>query len=105
MKNEMHHADAANIFWNLSAGDAITRTMSSPKGLTETSAIEKLKHDGANTLKRGSRISGFILFVFQFKSPITLLLVGAAGLSFALQDTTDAIIILTIVMVSSVLVW
>jgi Mg2+-importing ATPase len=46
-----------------------------------------------------------MLFVFQFKSPITLLLVGAAGLSFALQDPTDAIIILTIVMVSSVLGW
>jgi hypothetical protein len=34
MKNEMHHADAANIFWNLSAEDAIIRTMSSSKGLT-----------------------------------------------------------------------
>lgn len=105
MKEQTHQVETSNVFWNLSAADAIASTKSSFKGLTENSTHEKLKQYGLNTLKDDSRASGFILFLFQFKSPITLLLIGAAGLSFALQDPTDAIIILTIVLVSSVLGW
>jgi hypothetical protein len=54
MKNENATCRSINTFWNLSAEDAIIRTMSSPKGLTETFASEKLKHGGSNTLKHDS---------------------------------------------------
>ncbi len=39
----------------------------------------------------------------QFKSPITLLLIGAALLSMGLGDLTDALIILVIILISSFL--
>ncbi len=45
----------------------------------------------------------FPLLLGQFKSPIILILIFAAGLSLFLQDPVDALIILTIVLVSGLL--
>jgi Mg2+-importing ATPase len=92
-------------FWSCAVPDALSDVGSRLTGLTETEAQQRLKLYGPNRLKGRSRSSAFILFLLQFKSPITLLLVGAAGLSFALQDPTNAVIILAIVMISSVLGW
>ncbi len=50
-----------------------------------------------------ARRRGIRLFLIQFRSPITLVLVGATVLSMLLGDMTDGIIILTIVMASGVL--
>ena len=44
-----------------------------------------------------------LLFVAQFKSPIILILIGAAIVSLFLQDRTDATLILAIVLASGVL--
>ena len=105
MNSNNSQTETENIFWSLSAEEAIARVNSTDKGLTEILARKKLVQYGLNTLKGGSKASGLILFLLQFKSPITLLLIGAAGLSIALQDPTDAIIILSIVLVSCVLGW
>jgi len=43
------------------------------------------------------------LFLSQFKSPITLLLIAAALLSMGLRDLADAVIILIIILISSFL--
>jgi P-type Mg2+ transporter len=43
------------------------------------------------------------LFLSQFKSPITILLIAAALLSMGLGDLTDAVIILVIILISSFL--
>ncbi|HZX58658.1 MAG TPA: magnesium-translocating P-type ATPase, partial [Mucilaginibacter sp.] len=58
---------------------------------------------GPNTIKANTRSSAIILFLSQFKSPVTLLLIIAALLSAGLQDITDTVIILTIVLISSCL--
>ena len=44
-----------------------------------------------------------MLLLRQFTSPIILILIGAAVLSIFLQDVTDAVIILVIVIVSGLL--
>lgn len=96
----------ASAFWNLTSEDAIAKSNShSNKGLTEKSAIERRRQYGPNSLKGKSRVSGLFLFLLQFKSPITLLLVIAAVLSFVFRDSTEAIIIIIIVLISSVLGW
>jgi len=43
------------------------------------------------------------LLLAQFKNPIVLTLLAAAGLSLFLRDSTDAVIILVIVLVSGLL--
>ena len=105
MKNQSDLPTPTQSFWNLSMDRAIAEVNSNINGLTEDSARKKLAQHGPNKLKGGSRTSTIVLFLLQFKSPITLLLIGAAALSFSLQDPTDGIIILVIVLVSSVLGW
>ncbi|NTV04996.1 MAG: magnesium-translocating P-type ATPase [Chlorobiaceae bacterium] len=92
-------------FWTLSSEDALLGLESNRNGLSEKAAQERLKQYGPNSLKGSSKTSGFLLFLMQFKSPVTLLLIFAALLSFALHDRTDAAIILLIVLVSGLLGW
>jgi Mg2+-importing ATPase len=90
-------------FWHLKSDDVINSLSCSENGLDSKAAAERLKTFGLNTLKAVSKTSGFFLFLSQFKSPITVLLIIAALLSAGLGDVPDTVIILTIVLISSLL--
>ncbi len=90
-------------FWSLSKEDVLQRLSCGEKGLSNTEALARLNQYGPNTFKAHSKSSSFILFLSQFKSPITLLLIAAALLSMGLGDFTDAVIILIIILISSML--
>jgi Mg2+-importing ATPase len=75
----------------------------SPEGLTSVEAQERLAHYGPNRMKARSRTGALALFLTQFKSPIILILLFAAGLSLFLRDAADASIIVAIVLVSGLL--
>ena len=72
-------------------------------GLTTIEAQKRRVQFGANQIRPQRRSSTFVLFVSQFKSPIILILIGAAIVSLFLQANTDAILILSIVVASGVL--
>ncbi len=72
-------------------------------GLTTEEARNRLTRFGANELKATSRAAVFTLLFGQFKSPIIIILIGAAILAAFLQDASDAVIILAIVMASGLL--
>ena len=88
-------------FWSLSTAEAFKHVSGTDKGLSNNEAKTRLKKYGANTFKVQSRSSVVILFLIQFKNPITILLVAAAVLSMGLGDFSDAFIILFIILVSS----
>ena len=90
-------------FWSKPAVDILEQLRTSENGLSAGEAAERLKQYGANTLKKQSSTSGVLLFLLQFKSPLTILLLAAAVLSMILGDDTDAIIIFCIVFISSLL--
>ncbi len=90
-------------FWSLDRNQLMQQLQCGENGLSTLAAEERLQTYGPNTLKQTTHASSFILFLSQFKSPITLLLIGAAILSMALGDTADAIIILAIILISSML--
>ncbi len=92
-----------NNFWSLSSADACKILSSSAIGLSGTEPEDRLKKYGPNTLKKNRNSSALILFLSQFKSPITILLLAAVLLSMALGEFTDATIILIIVIISSFL--
>lgn len=92
-------------FWHYSAEKAFQTTGSTNKGISSDEAHRRLKLYGRNSLKGSSKVSSLILFLLQFKSPITLLLIGASLLSYFLMDTTDALLIMIIIVVSSLLGW
>ena len=90
-------------YWSLSPEIAFKILSCSGNGLSASDADSRLQQYGSNTLKAKSNSSGFILFLSQFKSPLTILLIAAAILSMALGDLTDAVIILAIILISSFL--
>ena len=72
-------------------------------GLTSAEARNRLAEFGENRIRSERRADVFTLFVAQFKSPIIVILIGAAIVSLFLQDRTDAALILAIVLASGVL--
>ncbi|OJW15886.1 magnesium-translocating P-type ATPase [Mucilaginibacter sp. 44-25] len=88
-------------FWHLIADEAFSSLASRSTGLTEAEALKKAKVFGPNSIKAAEHSSVLILFLSQFKSPVTLLLLGAAILSAALGDIPDTVIIFVIVLISS----
>ena len=90
-------------FWTLSGSDACKQLLSSPNGLAEDEAAKRLTLYGLNSFKTNVNTSNVLLFLSQFKSPVTILLIIAALLSAGLGDATDTVIILAIVFVSSFL--
>ena len=72
-------------------------------GLTSAEARNRLAEFGENRIDSQRRTDAFALFIVQFKSPIILILIGAAIVSLFLQDRTDATLILAIVLASAVL--
>lgn len=90
-------------FWSISANDMLKILESSKDGLTDNEAKKRLKLYGANRLKPQKRLRTLTLLASQFKSPIILILFFATGLSFFLHDPVDALIILSIILVSGLL--
>ena len=90
-------------FWSIPPADLLARLTTSPQGLSPDEAGQRLAQAGANLLRPKRRTDSLTLLLAQYKSPIILILVFACLLSFALGDQADAIIILTILLVSGLL--
>jgi Mg2+-importing ATPase len=91
------------VFWSISPAELLQHLQSTLRGLTSEEARLRLIRYGANLLKPQKRTDTLSLLLAQFISPIVLILLCAAVLSFFLHDTTDALIILAIVLVSGLL--
>lgn len=75
----------------------------SANGLDQLEAQHRLEQYGPNRLSAQKKASDIGLFLNQFKSPITLMLLIATGISAVLRDWADALIILVIVFSSAIL--
>src|SRR5450755_1291670 len=92
-----------DCYWSTSTEEQLRRLNSSANGLTRDQAAKQLAVYGPNRLQPRRQDSWLSLLLAQFKSPITLILIGAAILSSFLRDPTDAAIILVIVLISGLL--
>lgn len=90
-------------FWALSGEASLQQLGSSSQGLTEEEASRRLEANAGRRLGGRQRTTALVLFLSQFKSPIILLLVFAAGLSLFLGERVEALIIFLIVFVSGLL--
>ncbi|ARV57964.1 magnesium-translocating P-type ATPase [Nostocales cyanobacterium HT-58-2] len=91
------------IFWSIPMAELLQQLQSTPQGLTTQAAKQRLEEYGANLLKPKKKSDTLTLLLAQFQSPIILILIAAAILSIFLNDKTDALIILIIVLVSGLL--
>jgi Mg2+-importing ATPase len=92
-----------DLFWSVPAADLLRQLDTTPQGLASAEVERRLDRVGPNVLQARMRAGELILLLGQFKSPLILILLFAAGLSFFLRDPADALIILGIVLASGVL--
>jgi P-type Mg2+ transporter len=97
----MNHLPPA--FWSISGREMLLQLQATAQGLTTDEARARLTRYGANLLKAKKKSDSLSLLISQFKSPLILILLFATGLSFFLHDPVNALIILTIVLVSGLL--
>ncbi|MGP8125476.1 MAG: magnesium-translocating P-type ATPase [Nitrososphaerales archaeon] len=90
-------------YWSVPASELLQRLQTTTKGLTDDEARKRLRQYGPNLLKPKKRTDTLSLLLAQFKSPLTLILIFAAGMSLYLGDSVNATIILVIILASSLL--
>lgn len=72
-------------------------------GLSETEAKERLKHYGPNEFAKQKKKSILKLFAEQINSILIYILIAAALISLAVSEISDAIIILLVILLNSVI--
>jgi Mg2+-importing ATPase len=88
---------------SLPSDEVLSRLGSSATGLTTEEVAKRLETYGSNEVARKGKRSAIIEFLSHFSSPVTIILIIAAIISGILGDPIDAIIILSIVLVSVIL--
>ena len=93
--------DTPKTYWAEDAASLIARLKCSQKGLSSREAALRLGIYGANRVGDDKGIGPLRLLGRQFESPLVLVLIFGAVLSFILQQWADASIILVIVVTSA----
>ncbi|MBI3948568.1 MAG: HAD-IC family P-type ATPase [Armatimonadetes bacterium] len=83
--------------------DVITRLQSREEGLADREAERRREEFGANAIETRERFSAARLLLSQLTSPLIIILLIAAGISFATGHTLDAWVILAIVILNTLI--
>lgn len=86
-----------------SAKEALAELASSENGLSAAEAQKRLAEYGPNALPEKAGASPLTIFLSQFGSPLNWILLGAAALSVAMGEVSDAAVIAFIVLVNAVI--
>ncbi|WP_455367670.1 cation-translocating P-type ATPase [[Eubacterium] cellulosolvens] len=93
-----------DLAWHtMQVNQALKALNSTVNGLSETEAKKRLKEYGPNELSQTKRISPFKIFVSQFKNILIIILLFATILSAVIGELIDAIVIVAIVFVATIL--
>lgn len=92
-----------SAWWAATREQNFEVTHSSPQGLSSQEASLRLRTQGRNLIGSKKSYSALALLGNQLRSPIVILLIAAAIVSFSLHDSTNGLIILTIILISSLL--
>lgn len=92
-----------STYWNSAPERLLSDLKSTRAGLSQVEAGRLLKEHGANSIKSSDQNSTLSLLLSQFKSPLVLILVVAAGISAIAGEWPDAIIVIAIVIGSTML--
>ncbi|HVU57941.1 MAG TPA: magnesium-translocating P-type ATPase [Puia sp.] len=90
-------------YWSCPEKQLLQELSCREDGLTPDEASVRQKTNNQGSLHARPSGDGFMLFLRQFKSPVTLILVAAAILSFFLGERADAFIIFVILLAGAIL--
>ena len=102
-KKVANQSGTSQNFWSTPVDELFSSLGSSIQGLPRKDAEARLLGSGSQITGGHAKANQLKLLLSQFKSPVILLLLFAATLSFVLADAADTIIILIIVFVSGAL--
>jgi len=83
--------------------NVISELGSDASGLQEEEAKARLRRFGYNELEQEKKPSSLVIFLRQFKNILVIILLAATVISFAVGETVDAAVILSIVFAVSLL--
>lgn len=89
--------------WSFSKEKSLESLNSSLSGLTEEEVLSRLEKYGTNTFHNKEKKSAISIFLKQFKSPLIFLLVGAAVVTFILNEWIEVGVILFAVFLNVIL--
>ncbi|MDD5162872.1 MAG: magnesium-translocating P-type ATPase [Candidatus ainarchaeum sp.] len=90
-------------YWAKGSAEVFSLLETSENGLSEEEAKQRLLHNGSNEIPHDNAREVYEIAWAQFKSPLVLILVGAAIIAYFLGDSIDAIVIIAIVLMNAVL--
>jgi P-type Mg2+ transporter len=95
--------NATESYWTTPSNDLLRALGSSEHGLSQQEADRRLTTYGKNSVTPADRSAALILLLRQFASPLVLILVFAAGVSLAMRNWVEAMIVLAIILGSCLL--
>ena len=90
-------------YWQYQSNDVLAELRSTDAGLSSAEAAKRIAATGSKKKEKPQLLKDIILFIAQFKSPLTLLLVAAVILSAFLGETSDVFIILFILLATGIM--
>jgi Mg2+-importing ATPase len=87
-------------FWDVPLSDLLAQLHATPAGLTSGEAERRLREFGPNSLARESRFAVVFEFLCFFANPLVIILLAASVISFVLGEKVNALIVITIVLLS-----
>jgi Ca2+-transporting ATPase len=94
---------ASKSWHTMSREETLKELNSTETGLSQTEAQERLAQYGPNELQKERRSSPIKMFLEQFADILMIILLIATGLSIAVGEIIDAIVIIAIVIATAVL--
>lgn len=79
------------------------KAQSAAKGLSEHEAAKLLKKHGPNVFQQGKKLSALSIFASQFKDILIIILIVSTLLSFLMGESTEAIAIILIILLNSIM--
>lgn len=89
------------VWHNLSVEEVFTQLNTSERGLTNAEAAKRLQIYGLNELEEEKKTSKLALFMRQLKSPLVVVLVAAALISFFVEKYIDMTVILVVIALNA----
>lgn len=90
------HKESA--YYRQSNAEVLKRLNTTPQGLSSKEVRVRVEQYGRNELSERKSKSTFSIFLSQFKDTMVIILIIAAGISFAVGEHTDAYVILAIIL-------
>ncbi len=100
-----HEIPLRQVPWHALPVEAVLQRLQvdPAQGLSEQEAAVRQKHFGSNRILEKPPTSAWRILLRQFKSFLILILIGAAGLAWAIGEFTDALVILVVVFINALL--